>query len=150
MAAPGLNPEVLSTPERNRGPGRAGPDNGTRATGNAAGGSATFVASRPGGVPPQVRNSGLARQGADSASDTKNVHVRTTDVAPDIAAAALVAKILGAPDQRSPMTARNAPADSETVDRRRAISAYRDALALTGGGAPPLILSAPNKAEAGV
>ena len=150
MAAPGLNPEVLNTPERSRGQGRAGPDNGARANGNAPGGTGTFVASRPGGVPPQARNSDVAQQGAGAASHTENVHVRTVEVPPDIAAAALVAKILGAPDQGSSMTARNSPADGETVDRRRAISAYRDALALTAGGAPPLILSVPNKAEAGV
>ncbi len=150
MAAPGLSPEILNAPERSRATGRAGPDKGARATGDGPRGMALNVTSRPSGVQPQVRNSGLAQQGAESVPDPENVHVRTAEVAPDLAAVDLAARILRAPDQRFPVNAPAFPVESLIVERNRAISAYQSALALTASGAPPLMLSAPDKTQAGV
>lgn len=108
------------------------------------------LASRPGGVQPQTRNSGLAQKAPGSAADTENVHVRTEEVAPDLAAVDVAARVLRAPDQRFPVNAPAFPVESLIVERNRAISAYRSALALTTSGAPPLMLSALDKTEAGV
>lgn len=147
MAAPGLSPEVLNTPERSRGAGRAGPGKGQRATGDGAGGPVMIVAPRPSDVQSQARNNGLAHQDAGSAPDSENVHVRTAEVAPDLVAVDLAARILRAPDQRFPVNAPAFPVESLIVERNRAISAYQSALALTASGAPPLMLSAPDETE---